>query len=97
MTMDAFLHAAGALRGKLASILDDLHRHPELSFREKRTTARIRAELAALGLDDIDTEMETGAVAILHGTKPGPLVGIRADIDAIAETDRGAGPSRSGQ
>lgn len=93
--MDAFLQAAAARRGKLSAILDDLHRHPELSFGEHRTTARIRTELAALGLSEIETGMDTGVAAILRGAKPGPLVGIRADIDAIAETDRGGGPSRS--
>lgn len=68
----------------LQALLDRLHRRPELSFQERDTTALIAEETAALGLKPVDLGMETGHVAILAGGRPGPLVAIRADIDAIA-------------
>ena len=66
---------------------DDLHRHPELSFQEVRTTAILKEKLAGLGLELIDLGMDTGAVALLRGTRPGRTVSLRADIDAIAQQE----------
>lgn len=68
---------------RIRAFKDDLHRHPELAFREKRTTARIREELCALGYEEISLGMETGAVFFLRGGKPGKCVALRADIDAL--------------
>ena len=66
---------------------DDLHRHPELSFQEVRTTAILKEKLAGLGLELIDLGMDTGAVALLRGTRPGRTVSLRADIDAMAQQE----------
>lgn len=62
----------------------DLHQHPELGFREKRTAELIAAKLRALKFDDVRTGIGvTGVVGILKGGKPGKVVAIRADMDAL--------------
>ena len=81
------LEQARALSPELRAMKDDLHRHPELSFQEVRTTAILKEKLAGLGLELIDLGMDTGAVALLRGTRPGRTVSLRADIDAIAQQE----------
>ncbi len=81
------LDDAKALAGEIKAFKDDLHRHPELSFQETRTTGAISAKLAPLGVELIDLGMETGVVALLRGSKPGKTVALRADIDAIAQQE----------
>lgn len=83
--MDHLLERAQALFPTLKALKDDLHRHPELSWQEKRTTALLKEKLTALGLELIDLGMETGAVGLLRGGRPGPTVALRADIDAIVQ------------
>ena len=83
--MDPLKSEALALFPKLKSLKDTLHRSPELSFCEHKTTALLKQELALLDLQLVDTGMETGVVAVLDGKKGGPMVALRADIDAIAE------------
>ena len=85
--MDTVLERAKALCPRLKEWKDALHRHPELSFQEKRTTALIRESMEALDLELVDLGMETGAAAILRGGKPGRCVALRADIDAIAQQE----------
>lgn len=65
------------------SIRRDLHRHPELGFQETRTAQIIRRELEALGLDVHSGVAHTGIVALLKGARPGPVVLVRADMDAL--------------
>ena len=63
---------------------EDIHRHPEIGFEEKRTTALIAARLREIGLDDVkEGFVGTGVVALLKGARRGPTVGLRADIDAL--------------
>lgn len=83
--MDILLKQAQSFLPALRQLKDDLHRHPELSWRETRTTALLKEKLTALGLELIDLDMETGCVALLQGGKPGPTVALRADIDAIVQ------------
>ena len=76
--------AAQQMREALVTQRRDFHMHPELSNREVRTSKVIAARLKALGFDDIRTGVSnTGIVALLKGGKPGPVVGIRADMDAL--------------
>ncbi|MBQ4890188.1 amidohydrolase [Shewanella sp. MMG014] len=65
----------------------DLHQHPELSNREFRTSKVIAQHLESLGLEVQTGVAHTGVVAILKGAKPGPLIGIRADMDALPVTE----------
>lgn len=73
--------------GPMVDIRHDLHAHPELSFLEQRTTDVIRARLVELGWELAACPTETGAVAVLGGTKPGQRVMIRADIDGLPVTE----------
>ena len=76
--------AAAALRDKLVAQRRDLHVHPELSNREVRTGKVIAERLRALGLEDIRTGIaHHGVTAILRGAKPGPVIAVRADMDAL--------------
>jgi amidohydrolase len=64
----------------------DLHAHPELAFAEHRTTEVIRSRLAALGLEPQVLPTGTGVVCDL-GSGGGPMVALRADIDALPIAD----------
>lgn len=81
------LEQARAMEGELRALKDELHRHPELSFQEVRTTDLLKEKLDGLGLERVDLGMETGVVALLRGAKPGGTVALRADIDAIAQQE----------
>lgn len=81
------LEQAKALEPQLRAMKDDLHRHPELSFQEVRTTEILKEKLTALDLELIDLGMDTGVVALLRGARPGKTVALRADIDAIAQQE----------
>jgi amidohydrolase len=62
----------------------DLHQHPELGFRETRTAGIVADRLRALKFDEVRTGIGvTGVVGILKGGKPGKVVAIRADMDAL--------------
>ena len=67
----------------MVDIRHDLHAHPELSFQEHRTTNVVRDRLVSLGWELAPCPTETGAVAVLHGSRPGRRVMVRADIDAL--------------
>lgn len=76
--------AAEALRPKLIDQRRDFHMHPELSNREERTSRIVAERLRALGLDEVKTGIgKYGVVALLKGSKPGPVVAVRADMDAL--------------
>ena len=76
--------AAEALREKLVTQRRDLHMHPELSNREERTARVVAERLRALGLTDVKTGIARhGVTALLVGAKPGPVVAVRADMDAL--------------
>jgi len=64
------------------------HENPELSNREFKTAERIAKHLKSLGLEVKTGVAHTGVVAILKGGKPGPVIGLRADIDALPVTER---------
>ena len=65
------------------------HENPELGFQEYATTAFIKKELEAAGVEIVPINMETGALAVIRGTAEGkgagdpPVVGVRADMDAL--------------
>lgn len=66
----------------------DLHQHPELSNREFRTSKMVAGELTKLGLEVQTGIAHTGVVAVLKGGKPGPVVALRADMDALPVTEQ---------
>jgi len=76
--------AAESLRAQLIAQRRDFHRHPKLSNREERTGRVVAEKLKALGLTDIKTGVAGhGVTAVLVGAKPGPVVAVRADMDAL--------------
>ncbi|MDO4484517.1 MAG: amidohydrolase [Clostridia bacterium] len=67
----------------LRDLLADFHREPELSHQEYNTTRRIRQELEDMGVEILPSGLKTGLVARITGGRPGPVIGLRCDIDAL--------------
>ncbi|PWN05764.1 amidohydrolase [Rhodohalobacter mucosus] len=64
------------------------HQYPELSNREFETATMVAEHLRSLGIE-VETEVaHTGVVGVLRGGKPGPVVGLRADMDALPVKER---------
>ncbi len=74
---------AFAMADKLRDLRREFHMYPEVSFKEERTSARIREILTGAGIEIIDVGLETGVVGMLDTGRPGPTVALRADIDAL--------------
>lgn len=72
--------AADTILPKLVELRRDLHMHPELSNHEIRTSRIVAERLALLGLE---VKSGYGVVALLKGAGPGPVVAVRADMDAL--------------
>jgi amidohydrolase len=72
-----------------------LHQFPELSNRENNTATFIVSRLQNLGLEIKTGIGKTGVVAILKGGKPGPVVALRADMDALPVYERNSLPFAS--
>lgn len=75
------------IEGKLISWRHDLHKNPELSNREFRTSDVIAKHLESLGIDVNRNVGVNGVVGILKGNKGGKVVGLRADMDALPITE----------
>ncbi len=78
---------SGELAGKVTEWRHDIHQYPELSFQETRTAAKVAAHLRALGLEVKTNVGGNGVVGILRGGLPGPVVALRADMDALPMTE----------
>jgi amidohydrolase len=72
-----------------------IHQHPELSNREFKTAELVANQLRKLGLDVRTGIAHTGVVGILKGQRPGPVVAVRADMDALPVTEATDLPFRS--
>ncbi|MGB5361287.1 MAG: amidohydrolase [Eudoraea sp.] len=66
----------------------EIHQNPELSNREFKTAEKIAAHLNSLGIAVQTGVAHTGVVGVLKGNKPGKVVALRADIDALPVTER---------
>lgn len=64
------------------------HQHPELSNREFNTAKKVADHLRSLGIEVRTGVAKTGVVGILKGGKPGPVVALRADMDALPVIER---------
>ena len=83
-TLDQRLDAAASsVEGKVIDCRRDIHQHPELGNREFRTSKLIADRLKALGIEVKTPIAHTGVVGILKGGKPGRVVALRADMDAL--------------
>lgn len=72
-----------------------VHQYPELGNREVKTAKLIADHLRSLGIQVKEGVAKTGVVGVLKGGKPGPVIGLRADIDALPVTERNDLPFRS--
>ncbi len=80
--------AVSKLESKTIEWRRDFHQHPELGNRETRTAKIIADHLRGLGLEVKEGVAKTGVVCILKGGKPGPVIGLRADMDGLPVTER---------
>jgi len=76
------------IEGKIIAWRRDVHEHPELSNRETRTAQLVAEHLKSLGLEVQTGIAHTGVVGLLKGGKPGRVVALRADMDALPVTER---------
>src|SRR4051794_38803434 len=74
---------AAQIEDKLIAWRRDIHEHPELGEQEVRTAGLVAEHLRGLGLDVRTGIANIGVVALLKGGKPGPVVALRADMDAL--------------
>lgn len=79
---------ATAIEPRMIEWRRDIHQHPELGNREFKTAAKIAEHLKSLGIEVQTGVAHTGVVGILRGGKPGPVIALRADIDALPVTER---------
>lgn len=84
-----------AVEAKVIGWRRDIHQHPELGNREIKTAAKVAAHLKKLGIKVQTGVAHTGVVGLLEGSKPGPVVAIRADMDALPITERNDLPFKS--
>ncbi len=77
-----------SVEAKVVEWRRDIHQNPELSNREFKTAAKIAAHLESLGIEVQTGVAKTGVVGLLKGDKPGKVVALRADMDALPVTER---------
>jgi amidohydrolase len=82
------------LNQELIDLRRDFHMYPELGFQEQRTAAVVETYLSNLGIR-AERVSETGVVGLLKGAKPGPVLMLRADMDALPLAEENDLPYRS--
>ena len=83
------------LEPKLIEWRHHLHQNPELSNREFKTAEYITSHLKSLGVEVLTGVAHTGVVGIIKGNRPGNVVALRADMDALPVTERNNLPFKS--
>ncbi|MFX3619531.1 MAG: amidohydrolase [Sporolactobacillus sp.] len=79
-----------AFEQQLIGYRRQLHAYPELAFEEFETTRSLKKWLTEASVELLDLPLETGVLAVIRGNKPGPVIALRTDIDALPiqeETD----------
>lgn len=71
------------LEEEIVATRRDIHKHPELSFKEFRTAKLVSEKLQSLGIEVREQVGKTGVVGTLSGGKKGPTIALRADMDAL--------------
>src|SRR5881398_2011198 len=84
-----------AMNDSVVSWRRDIHQHPELSGQETRTAALVADRLRKLGIQVRTGVGGTGVVGVLKGGRPGAVVALRADMDALPVTEEVDVPFRS--
>jgi amidohydrolase len=89
------MQQAASIEQKMIEWRRNIHQYPELSNREVKTGEKIAAHLKSLGIEVQTGVAHTGVVGILKGGKPGPVIALRADMDALPVTERNSLPFAS--
>jgi len=84
----AITAAIGDEEAGLIAVRRDIHAHPELAFHEVRTAGVVARELARLGISCRTGVGRTGVVGTIEGGRPGPVIAIRGDMDALPIEER---------
>lgn len=84
-----------ALQPQLVDWRRALHQYPELAFHERHTAQVIAQQLQAWGIEHQTEVAQTGIVAVIQGDRPGPVLAIRADMDALPIQEANEVPYRS--
>lgn len=92
--VDEVLKYSRSLSEYIIRMRRDFHMHPELKWEERRTSSIVERELRGLGIEVIRVA-ETGVIGVLKGPGEGPVVGIRADMDALPIQEENDVPYRS--
>ena len=79
---------AAQLEGKVVTWRRDIHQNPELGNREVRTAKLVADHMRSLGIVVKTGVGHTGVVGVLRGGRPGPIVALRADMDALPVTEQ---------
>lgn len=80
--------AAQAVAAQVVAWRRDFHQNPELGNREFRTSQKVAEHLKSLGLEVRTGVAHTGVVGVLRGGRPGPVIALRADMDALPVTEQ---------
>jgi len=92
----AIAEAVERIRPRVVAWRRDFHAHPELGNREARTAKIVAEHLRALGFDEVREKVaHTGVVGVLKGGRDGPVVALRADMDALPVTEEVDVPFKS--
>ena len=87
--------AMAKIAPKLIEWRRHIHQYPELGNSEVKTAKYVEDHLRKLGLEVRTGVAKTGVVAILKGKQPGPVIGLRADMDGLPVTERNSLPYAS--
>jgi len=95
-TLDQKLDAAASkVEPSVIACRRDIHQHPELGNREIRTSKLVADKLKSLGIEVKTPIAHTGVVGVLKGGKPGRVVALRADMDALPVVEQVDVPFKS--
>lgn len=87
--------SSNELESKVIKWRHEIHQNPELSNREFKTAEKVAVHMESLGIEVQRGVAHTGVVGILKGKKPGKVVALRADMDALPVTERNDLPYKS--
>jgi amidohydrolase len=87
--------AADRIEPRVLAWRRDIHQNPELGNREFRTSGIVAAHLKSLGIEVREKVAHTGVIGVLRGALPGPVVALRADMDALPVTEEVDVPFKS--
>ncbi|NND31984.1 MAG: M20/M25/M40 family metallo-hydrolase, partial [Saprospiraceae bacterium] len=87
--LDAMLSdKVAAIEAQVIEWRRDIHKNPELSNREFETARKVAEHLQSLDIEIKTGVAHTGVIGVLKGGKPGPVIGLRADMDALPVVER---------